>query len=67
LFLANTSGAIALFVWSVISVSQLILLRRKGATPAGHPRGRSDDVEASGAADAEARSEDAPAGIGPGL
>jgi GABA permease len=31
LFLVNTSGAIALFVWLVISVSQLILRRRMGA------------------------------------
>jgi GABA permease len=30
LFLANTSGAIALFVWLVIAVSQLILRRRMG-------------------------------------
>ena len=30
LFLVNTSGAIALFVWLVISVSQLILRRRMG-------------------------------------
>lgn len=31
LFLVNTSGAIALFVWLVIAVSQLILRRRMGA------------------------------------
>jgi GABA permease len=31
LFLVNTSGAIALFVWLVISASQLILRRRMGA------------------------------------
>ncbi|WP_434617614.1 amino acid permease [Arthrobacter sp. A5] len=31
LFLVNTSGAIALFVWLVISLSQLILRRRMGA------------------------------------
>jgi GABA permease len=32
LFLVNTSGAIALFVWLVIAASQLILRRRMGAT-----------------------------------
>jgi GABA permease len=31
LFLVNTSGAIALFVWLVIAASQLILRRRMGA------------------------------------
>lgn len=31
LFLVNTSGAIALFVWLVIAISQLILRRRMGA------------------------------------
>lgn len=31
LFLVNTSGAIVLFVWLVISVSQLVLRRRMGA------------------------------------
>jgi GABA permease len=31
LFLVNTSGAIALFVWLVIALSQLILRRRMGA------------------------------------
>lgn len=31
LFLVNTSGAIALFVWLVISASQLVLRRRMGA------------------------------------
>jgi GABA permease len=31
LFLVNTSGAIALFVWLVIAVSQLVLRRRMGA------------------------------------
>jgi GABA permease len=31
LFLVNTSGAIALFVWLVIAMSQLILRRRMGA------------------------------------
>ena len=31
LFLVNTSGAIALFVWLVIASSQLILRRRMGA------------------------------------
>nr|MBW4096446.1 amino acid permease [Acidobacteriota bacterium] len=31
LFLVNTSGAIALFVWIVIAMSQLILRRRMGA------------------------------------
>lgn len=31
LFLVNTSGAIVLFVWLVISISQLILRRRMGA------------------------------------
>lgn len=31
LFLVNTSGAVALFVWLAISVSQLILRRRMGA------------------------------------
>jgi GABA permease len=31
LFLVNTSGAIALFVWLVIAASQLVLRRRMGA------------------------------------
>lgn len=31
LFMVNTSGAIALFVWLVIAISQLILRRRMGA------------------------------------
>jgi GABA permease len=31
LFLVNTSGAIALFVWLVIATSQLVLRRRMGA------------------------------------
>ena len=35
LFLVNTSGAIALFVWLVISVSQLILRRRMGTAAPG--------------------------------
>ncbi|TFC01278.1 amino acid permease [Cryobacterium mannosilyticum] len=35
LFLVNTSGAIALLVWLVIAVSQLILRRRMGAEAAG--------------------------------
>ena len=34
LFLVNTSGAIALFVWLVIAVSQLILRRRMGSDAA---------------------------------
>ncbi|MDQ3156573.1 MAG: amino acid permease [Actinomycetota bacterium] len=36
LFLVNTSGAIALFVWLVIAISQLILRRRMSAEESGN-------------------------------